>query len=107
MVAEKKDQDFLLLSVQFCNKIDQHISLLALNEADVAELKDDTRLFACLFSNLDHYSTCFEDFTREKMNNMQLALSHLALACKNSKNYTWQMGVELGIEIPVHSFMGN
>ena len=107
MATEYEDQEFLLRSVKFCNKIDKYISLFGLDEMDVEELKNDTVLFAYVITNLDHYSTCVESFTKHKMQNMRLTFSHLAQSCKNSKNYTVQIGIELGIEIPVYAFLAN
>jgi hypothetical protein len=58
-------------------------------------------------TNLDHYSTCIEGITKNKIQNMRIAFSHLMQSCKNSKNYKMQIGLDLGIELPVYAFQPN
>jgi hypothetical protein len=107
MTIEKKDYEFLLLAARFCNKIDNYVSFLGLNVREVDELKEDTLQFAYVLTNLDHYSTCIESFTQHKIQNMRITFSHLVQSCRNSKNYTIQIGLDLGIEIPVYAFQAN
>ena len=107
MIAEKTDHRFLLRSVKFCNRIEKYTSLLGLKKDEIEELRNDTILFAYQLTNLDHYSSCTDGCTKRKLDNMKACLSHLAQLCKNSKNYTVQIGLDLGIEIPVHAFLAN
>jgi hypothetical protein len=107
MTIEKKDYEFLLITARFCNKIDSYVSFLGLCEQEVDELKEDTLLFAYVLTNLDHYSTCTEGITRNKIQNMRIAFNHLVQLCKNNKNYTVKIGLDLGIEIPVYAFQPN
>jgi hypothetical protein len=104
MTIEKKDYELLLLIARFCNKIDNYRSFLELSEQEVDELKEDTLLFAYVLTNLDHYSTCIEGITRNKIQNMRITFSHLVQLCKNNKNYTVKIGLDLGIEIPIYAF---
>ena len=107
MTIEKKDYEFLLLAARFCNKIDNYISFFGLCEQDVHGLKEDTLLFAYVLTNLDHYCTCIDGITMNKIQNMRIAFCHLAQSCRNNKNYTMQIGLDLGIEIPLYAFQPN
>jgi hypothetical protein len=104
---EKRDYEFLLLAAKFCNKIDKYARLLDLNGNEVEELKDDNRLFNYVFENSDDYGSFTESFSKHKIQNMRINLSHLAQCCKNSKRYTVEIGRDLGIELPVHAFLPN
>jgi hypothetical protein len=107
MTIEKQDYEFLLLSSRFCNKIDNYISLFNISDQELDELKEDTLQLVYFLINPGHHSTSAEHFTNHKLRNMRIAFSHLTQLCRSSKNYTVQIGLELGIEFPVYAFRLN
>ena len=104
---ERKDYEFLLLVNKFCNKIDIYCNQLNLDEKEVEELKNDIVLFSFLFANNEDFTSYMDSFSIYKIRNMRISLSHLAQRCKNSKNYSISIGMDLGIEMPVYAFQPN
>lgn len=104
---ERNDYQFLLKVMKFCNKIDQYAPLLDLDAVEVDDLKNESRLLAHVLNHSRGYSSCLESFEICKIQNLQTNLTHLAWCCKNSPNYTIEIGKELGIELSVYAFLSN
>jgi hypothetical protein len=104
---ERKDYELLLVVAKFCGKIDSYSSLFNLDEHEIDELKNDSLLFAYVFSNSGNYSSFTESFTKCKIQNIRVRLSNISQACKNHSHYTVAIGMDLGIEIPVYAFHPN
>jgi len=96
---EKEEYDFLLCSARFCEKIDRYSGLLNLNQAEVNAYKNENDLFNYVFANNSSYGSLAESFVRYKMGSMQELFYDLVSKCRSSRNYTWQIGAELGIII--------
>ncbi|MDB5282101.1 MAG: hypothetical protein JWO06_1176 [Bacteroidota bacterium] len=107
IIIERKDYNFLLIALKFCDKIDNYIELLGLDEDAVEEFKGANALFSFVFNNGENYKSCAESFTRYQIDNMRINLSYLAQSCRNSPNYTIGIGQELGIEVSVFAFLPN
>jgi hypothetical protein len=104
---EREEYEFLLRAVKFCDKVDNYMNLLDLDPVEVHEFKTDNELFNYVFANQENYGSLAESFTRYKINNLQLKFSELMCACKYSKNYTAQIGDDLGLNVAVPSLDPN
>jgi hypothetical protein len=107
MSIEKRDYEFWLQAARFCGKIDNYTSLFNISDFELDELREDTIQFAHILSNIQHHSIRNEGLTNNKLQNMRIVFSHLAQLCRNSENYTVQIGLDLGIEVPVYAFRAN
>ena len=107
LIIERKDYNFLLIALNFCEKIDTYTEYLGLDEDEVETFKNGANLFSFVFSNNGKYNSCAESFTRYQIENLRINLSYLAQSCRNSPNYSISIGQELGIEVPIYAFQAN
>ena len=94
---ERDEYEFFLQSVKFCDKIDNYSALLGLDPVEVDSYKSENELFKYVFAHKANYGTLAESFIRYKISNIQSLFFDLSSKCKNSGNYTEQIGGDLGI----------
>src|SRR5579862_2958877 len=108
IIIERSDYEFLLMAEKFCRKIDSYTGIFDLDMYELENLKDESRFFSNIFLVQSSSAPVQPDsFTRSKIQNMRINLSHLAQNVKNNPNYTVAIGTDLGIEIPVYAFLPN
>lgn len=97
-LSNKKDLiDFLRTSRTFCRQIDKYSAQLGLDNLRVQDYKYNSRLFASM-SSPQTDDAWDEKLVRNQLENLHIQFAHLAHECKNSKNYSITIGIELGIE---------
>jgi hypothetical protein len=107
ILIEREDYEFLLLSGKFCSKIDRYLELLDLGWERIQTFKNDNRELVHVFNNSKQFQSCIESFKRFKIKNMRRDFLSLVQSCKQSKNYTSDIGLDLGIEVPIYTFQPN
>ncbi|MDB5281666.1 MAG: hypothetical protein JWO06_741 [Bacteroidota bacterium] len=101
------EQEFLTLVKTFCCKIENYTFRLSLDPVEVEELLGENQLVTHVLINSNRFSSCLESFKRYKIDKMRTRYMNLAQSCKNSKRYNNRIGLELGIESPVHALQVN
>jgi hypothetical protein len=99
-ILESDNRKFLLQSVKLNRAIDKYKQLLGLDPSEVALFKNDVELFLYVSGR---YRSFAESFILYNIDTMRQRLLRMIICCTRSKNYTTQIGEELGIETPLHS----
>lgn len=105
-IASKKDfYDFLRTSKKFCRQVDKYSAILGLSEKDIDNYKNDNRFLASITSPEKMDDAWDEKWMHNKVENLHVAFAHLVHVCKNSPNYSVEIGIELGIEASAESLV--
>jgi hypothetical protein len=98
ITLKREDYHFLLLSMQFCNRVDEYMDLLGLEASVVGAYKFEHAYLRQLITDKESYGPDVDYFVAETIENMKVAFYYLVMLCKCNENYTLTIGKRLGIE---------
>jgi hypothetical protein len=98
--VQNSDKEFMEQALKFYRNIDKHGPLLEIDQKELEAFKNDIKIL--LFVADKRYRSFTEHFISYIIITLRKRLNQLFTSCTNSKNYTKQIGKELGIKTSWH-----
>ena len=95
IIFDLDDDRFIQQAVKFCSTIDKYTDQLGVNAEEVATLKGDVKMAVFISANRDSLPL---SLIRHTMTELRTQLANICNACRNSRQYTHEIGIEQGLE---------
>jgi hypothetical protein len=97
IIFDLDDDRFIQQAVKFCGTIDKYTDILEVDAEEVSTLKGDVKMAVFISANRESLPL---SLIRHTMTELRNQLANICNACRSSRQYTREIGVEQGLEQP-------
>ena len=95
IIFDLDDERFIQQAVKFCGTIDKYTDLLEVDAEEVSDLKGDVKMAVFISANRESLPL---SLIRHTMAELRTQLANICNACRRSRQYTREIGLEQGLE---------
>jgi hypothetical protein len=95
LIFEADNDRFIKQAAGFCTAIDKYTEILSVNVGEINNLKSEINMATYVTSNKLSLPV---SFSRYNINELRACFAHICNACRRSKQYTNEIGIDLGLE---------
>ena len=95
LIFEADNDRFIKQAAGFCTAVDKYTEILSVNVSEIDSLKSEINMAMYVSSNKLSLPI---SFIRYNINELRTRFAHICNACRRSKQYTNEIGIDLGLE---------